>query len=167
MTARAARRAGHDELPVEGRLVAIDLGEVRIGVAVSDPMQTIASPAETVEVPRGQERPAVDAVVEVVRRYEATGVVVGWPRRLDAGEGPVAQRSRRIAAAVRERTGLPVTLVDERFTTTEAERVMLQQDASRAERRASLDRVAAGVLLQTVLERQRRRRVEGSGAGGA
>ena len=158
MTQEPAPPLGQDDLPAEGRLVAIDPGEVRVGVALSDPSQTIASPAETIEVPRGQEGPMIDAVVNAVRRHEAVGVVVGYARRLDGREGAAAQRARRVAAAVSDRTGLPVRLVDERFTTTEAERVMLDQDASRAERRASIDRVAASVLLQTVLETQRRRR---------
>ncbi len=147
-----------DELPNQGRLLAVDLGEVRVGLAVSDPTQTIASPAETVEVPRSQDGPAIDAVVEAAVRHDAAGIVVGDPRQLDGRAGTPSQRARRIAERVRERTGLPVRLVDERFTTVEAERVMLDQDASRAERRASVDRVAAGVLLQTVLETQRHRR---------
>ena len=157
MTRRPDRLAGQDDLPVDGRLVAIDPGEVRIGVAVSDPSQTIASPAETIAVPRAQEAAALDAVVAAVRRHEAVGVIVGYARRLDGREGAAAQRARRLASALHDRTGLPVRLVDERFTTTEAERVMLDQDASRAERRASVDRVAASVLLQTVLESQRHR----------
>jgi putative holliday junction resolvase len=144
------------DLPTTGRLLAIDLGEVRVGLALSDPGQVVASPAETLEVPRGQDGPAVDALVGATERHEAVGLVIGMPKRLDGREGAAARRARWFADRLAQRTGLPVVLWDERFSTTEAERVMLGQDASRAERRASIDRVAAAVLLQGVLESRRR-----------
>jgi putative holliday junction resolvase len=93
-----------------------------------------------------------------VERHDVSGIVLGEPRQLDGSVGTPAKRSRWFADKLRERTGLPVLLWDERFSTTEAERVMLAQDASRADRRANIDRVAASVLLQTVLETQRQNR---------
>ena len=144
-------------LPPTGRLLAVDLGEVRIGIAVSDPGQVVASPAETLQVPRGQDGPAIDAVVEAVGRHEATGVVVGYPRRLDGREGGPARRARLVAERLGERTGLPVVLADERFTTVEAERVLIQGDVSRSGRKQVVDQVAASVLLSSVLEARRRR----------
>ncbi len=160
--------AAAERLPLTGRLIAIDLGEVRIGVALSDAGQVLASPAETLEVPRNQDDPALRAMVDALARHEAAGVVVGYPRQLDGSEGKPAARARRLAGVLEQRTGLPTVLIDERFTTTEAERVMLAQDASRAERRRSIDRVAASLLLQTVLEVQRtRRRVQAEAAAEA
>ncbi len=150
-----------DELPLTGRLLAIDIGEVRIGIAVSDPGQVVASPAETLHVPRNQDGPTIDALCDAVARHEATGLVVGYPRTLDGREGAAAARARTIADAVGGRTGLPVRLVDERFTTVEAERVLLAGDVSRAQRKQTVDRIAASVLLQTVLETQRARRAGG------
>ncbi len=147
-----------DALPLEGRLIAIDLGEVRVGVAVTDPGQVVASPAETLHVPRNQDAPLLDALAGAAQRHEAVGIVVGYPRTLEGREGTAAGRARRIADALRERTGLPVQLVDERFTTVEAERVLLDADLSRDDRKDTIDRVAASVLLQSVLEAQRRRR---------
>jgi putative holliday junction resolvase len=147
--------AASDPLPVQGRLLAIDLGEVRIGLALSDPTQTIASPAETLQVPRNQDGPTLDALVNAVERHEVSGIVIGEPRQLDGSVRGPAKRSRWFAERLKARTGLPVLLWDERFSTTEAERVMLAQDASRADRRANIDRVAASVLLQSVLESQR------------
>jgi len=146
------------ELPLTGRLVAIDLGEVRIGIAISDPTQVVASPAETLHVPREQDAPTLDALVDAAARHDAVGLVVGYPRRLDGREGSGAARARRMAEALHERTGIPVLLWDERFTTVEAERVLLQGDVSRRDRKDSIDRVAASVLLQGVLEVQRGRR---------
>lgn len=142
-------------LPASGRILAIDLGEVRLGLAVSDPGQVLGSPAETLQVPRDQDGPTLDALVGAATRHEAAGLVVGYPRRLDGREGSAARRARWFAQRLADRTGLPVVLWDERFTTTEAERVMLGQNASRAERRESIDRVAAAVLLQSVLESRR------------
>lgn len=151
--------AGHgDALPPTGRLVGIDLGEVRIGVAVSDPGQVVASPAETLHVPRDADVPAVDALADAAVRHEAAGLVIGYPRTLDGREGPAATRARRFAEALRQRTGLPVLLWDERFTTVEAERVLLDADLSRADRKDTIDRIAASVLLQAVLEAQRQLR---------
>ena len=147
-----------DDLPASGRLLAIDLGEVRIGLALSDPTQTIASPAETLQVPRNQDGPALDGLVGAVGRHEVVGLVVGEPRQLDGTEGAPAQRARWFAERLRERTGLPVALWDERFTTTEAERAMIAGDVSREDRRESIDGVAASLFLQSVLEAQRRRR---------
>lgn len=97
----------------------------------------------------------VGALAEALGRLEAAAVVIGYPRTLAGREGAAARRARELADELRDRTGLPVALWDERFSSTEAERVMLAQDASRRERRAAVDRVAAGIILQAVLEAQR------------
>jgi putative holliday junction resolvase len=152
-----------DPLPTTGRLLAIDLGEVRVGLALSDPGQVLASPAETLQVPRDAKGPTLDALVNAAARHEAAGLVVGLPRALDGREDDAARRARWFAEQLRERTGLPVLLQDERFTTVEAERVLLDADVSRDGRKATVDKVAASVLLQGVLERQRHQR----GTGGS
>ena len=156
-----SRGPRHDvaSLPDAGRLVAIDLGEVRVGVAVSDPGQVVASPVETLHVPRGRVEPMLDALVDAVSRHDAVGVVVGYPRRLDGREGEPARQARLLADRLAERTDLPVVLVDERFTTVEAERVLLEGDVSRAGRKQVVDRVAASVMLSSVLEGRRRHRL--------
>lgn len=148
-----------DALPLEGRLVAVDPGDVRVGVAVSDPLQIVASALETVPVDDPDDLDVLcDRLAAIAGEQGAVGLVVGYPRTLSGREGRAAARARHLADLLREATGLPVALWDERFTTTEAERVMLAQDASRAERRRSVDRVAAGIILQGVLESQRLRR---------
>ena len=157
------RRPG-DELPTFGRLVAFDLGRVRVGVAVSDAAQVVASPADTLEVEDLDlgDRMDVDALAGrlagVAMAHEAAGVVVGTPLDLDGSEGEAAREARAVADALRTASGLPVRLVDERFTTAEAERTLLEADVSRAGRRRVVDRVAAGVLLQGVLMTQLQRR---------
>ena len=161
------RRPG-DDLPTAGRLVAFDLGRVRVGVAVSDPSQVVASPSDTLDVADLDRGDAMDVdalaarLAEVSRELAADGIVVGAPLALDGHEGEAAREARAVADALRGATGLPVRLVDERFTTAEAERALLEADVSRSGRRKVVDRVAAGVLLQGVLATQDvRRRTEG------
>ena len=161
------RRPG-DDLPTTGRLVAFDLGRVRVGVAVSDPSQIVASPADTLDVADLDLGDTMDVdalaarLADVARDLVAAGIVVGAPLALDGHEGEAAREARAVADALRSATGLPVRLVDERFTTAEAERALLEADVSRVGRRKVVDRVAAGVLLQGVLAAQDvRRRTEG------
>ena len=157
------RRPG-DELPITGRLAAFDLGRVRVGVAVSDHGQIVASPSDTVDVAdldlgdRMDVDALADRLADVARVSEAAWVVVGAPLDLEGREGEAAREARAVADALRVASGLPVRLVDERFTTTEAERTLLEADVSRAGRRRVVDRVAAGVLLQGVLAAQAQRR---------
>lgn len=151
------RPVGDDTtIPTDGRVVAVDLGHVRVGLAVSDPTQTIGSPDETLAV-EGMDRGAVAGMVaEAVEDQDGVGVVVGYPRTLEGREGANARRARELAEELAATSGLPVVLWDERMTSVEAERVMIEQDASRGERRQALDRVAAGLILQGWLEARRR-----------
>lgn len=137
-----------------GRLLGVDLGTVRVGLAITDPAQLVATPLET--------RPAHDHLddqvadlVQVTRDRDICAVVVGYPRTLQGREGPEAAHARRIATTLAEQAGLPVILWDERFTTVEAERVMIDQHTRRQQRRDSIDRVAATLLLQAVVEARR------------
>lgn len=147
-------RAGLRELPERGRIGAVDPGDVRIGVAITDPGQMVATPLVTVDAPKGVDETA-DVLVRLVAEHELVAVVVGYPRTLSGREGAAARRARELAEALADRAGIPVMLWDERFSTSEAERVMLAQDAKRRERRVSLDRVAASLILQGVMEARR------------
>jgi len=148
-----------DELPLSGRLLAVDPGDVRIGLAVSDPDQVLAQPAEVLAVddPRDLDGIAADVAAAAEERA-VVGIVIGWPRDMDGRETAPASRARRLADAVREASGLPVALWDERLTTVEAERLMIAGDASRARRKERIDTVAAGLILRGVLDAHRVRR---------
>ncbi|MGH8875323.1 MAG: Holliday junction resolvase RuvX, partial [Acidimicrobiia bacterium] len=98
---------------------------------------------------------AVEEVVRMVSEHEVELIVVGLPVTLSGGEGESAGGARRLAARVSEATGLPVELVDERFTTHTAERAMLAAGEKRRRRRADLDKVAAAVILQHYLDGRR------------
>jgi putative Holliday junction resolvase len=132
------------------RVLAIDYGERRIGLAVSDPTRTIASPAGFVARRAGKRPP----IAELVRRavaHEATAIVLGLPLGDDGNETKRSEEVRRIAAELERRTGLPVTLVDERYTTAAALRAIDAMGGTTRGRRGDVDALAATVLLQHAL----------------
>lgn len=135
------------------RVLAVDPGSKRVGVAVSDPTGTIAQPLTTVDAEPHETLAA--RLAEIATGNEAKRIVVGLPRRLNGTYGPEAKAARELADALRKTSGLPVELVDERLTTVAAERSMLAAGAHRAKRRATVDRVAAALLLQSHLDRKR------------
>src|SRR6266581_8293845 len=113
-----------------GRVMAVDPGSLRVGVAVSDPTATIAQPLAA--VPAEPAATLVERLVALAREQEAERLVVGLPRRLDGGQGPEARAARTLAQDLRRAAGLPVALVDERLTSVAAERSLLASGASRA-----------------------------------
>jgi len=135
------------------RVLAVDPGTKRVGVAVSDPSGTIAQPLATVEAE--PQSTLVERLVELARGQEAGRIVVGLPRRMDGSYGPEAKAAQELADALRKASRLPVELADERLTTVAAERSMIEGGARRARRRAAIDRVAATLLLQSHLDRKR------------
>jgi putative holliday junction resolvase len=133
-----------------GRSLAIDYGERRIGLAISDPTGIIASPAGAILRRSGKRAP----IAEIMRRaesLEAQSFVMGLPLDGDGEETPRTTEVRRIAAELERRTGLPVALVDERFTTAAARRAIREMGGSMAGRRGDVDALAATVLLQHAL----------------
>ena len=135
------------------RVLAVDPGSKRVGVAISDPTGTIAQALVTVDAM--PEATLASRLTEIAVQNEATRIIVGLPRRMDGSYGPEAKAARELADAVRKESGLPVELADERLTTVAAERAMLEGGARRAKRRATVDRVAAALLLQSHLDRKR------------
>ena len=136
--------------PEGGRVLAIDFGERRIGLAVSDPTRTIASPAGFV-VRRAGKRPPVAELVRQATAHEATAIVLGLPLDDNGNETERTETVRRIAIELERRTGLPVTLVDERYTTAAALRAIQAMGGTTRGRRGDVDALAATVLLQHAL----------------
>jgi len=136
------------------RVLAVDPGSKRIGLALSDPTGTIAQPLVTIPAEPRETLPT--RLATLARENEATRIVVGLPRRLDGSHGPEAVAARELAAELRRAARLPVELVDERLTTVAAERSLLEGGMHRQKRRANIDRVAAALLLQTHLDRKKR-----------
>jgi len=141
-------------IPREGRVLAIDWGEVRLGLALCDAGQMLASPLETLERRKGKRFP-MPRFLELVAAHEPVGLVVGLPLALDGSEGDSAAAARELADVVGARTGLPVALVDERLTTTRALRTVQEQGGSTKGRKADVDALAASILLQQWLDARR------------
>jgi putative Holliday junction resolvase len=137
------------------RVLGLDLGSKRIGVALSDPSGVIASPLTTLER-RGGERDLA-AVGALVREHEVGAIVVGLPLHMDGRRGPEAEAARRFARALADAVGVPVDTLDERWTTVEAERALRESGRKGRKRRAVVDAVAAAILLRTWLDRRRGR----------
>lgn len=135
-----------------GRLLAVDYGERRIGLAISDPSGTIASPAGAI-VRRAGKRPPVAEIIRRAEALEARGFVVGLPLDGDGNETPRSQEVRVVADTLNKRTGLPVELIDERYTTAAALRAVREMGGSTRGRKGDVDALAATVLLQHALAR--------------
>jgi len=134
------------------RILGVDVGTVRIGLALSDPLGVTAQGLEVVTV---SESLPVDAVVERVREHDVDEIVVGIPIRMDGTHGPEAESAEAFARALEEATGLPVTRWDERLSTKEAARSMRAAGADSRKQRGVIDKVAAAVFLQAYLESRR------------
>ena len=136
-----------------GRVLGLDLGDVRIGVAISDPERRLALPLGTVQVgrPPGEMR----AIADLVREHDVTLVVIGEPISLDGERRARATHAANFADALRAMLTAPVMLHDERFSTAEAERSLRDAGVTGTRRRSVVDAVAAQVILQSWLDGQR------------
>ena len=135
-----------------GRLMAIDYGERRVGLAISDPTGTIASPAGAIIRRRGK-RPPVAEILRRAETLEARGFVVGLPLDGNGDETPRSREVRAMAETIAQRSGKSVELVDERYTTAAALRAVRELGGSTRGRKSDVDALAAAVLLQGVLDR--------------
>jgi putative Holliday junction resolvase len=141
-----------------GRALGLDLGERRIGVALSDPGRVLASPLTVLERRGGDRAADHRTVVELAREHEADTVVVGLPLSLDGTVGRAAQQvldEVEQLRAVAEPAGLGVEVHDERLTTVTAEQALVEARMRREARRRLVDKVAAAVMLQGWLDRPR------------
>lgn len=134
------------------RIVAFDIGGKRIGVAVSDPFNEFALPSETYWR-RGKLEEDVQAVIEIARQKDAGTIVCGLPVNFDGSESIQTERTRRFIEAMRERTAIPIVTEDERFTTIQAEQVLIAGGVRREKRKNSVDSIAASYILEGYLSR--------------
>jgi putative Holliday junction resolvase len=130
--------------------MAVDWGDRRIGLALSDEMGMIATPAGVVERRAGK-RPPIAELIRRAESLEARGFVVGLPLDGNGDDTPRALEARHVAAELAKRTGLPVRLVDERFTTAAALRSIHEMGGSTRGRKGDVDALAAAILLQHAL----------------
>lgn len=138
-------------LPKDRGIAGLDLGEKTVGVAVSDRMLSVATPLLTIR----RKKFGLDAaaLLDVARARDLGGLVLGLPRNMDGSEGARCQSTRAFARNLSGLTDLPITFWDERLSTVAAERALLEADISRRKRAEVIDHVAAGIILQGVLDR--------------
>ncbi len=155
-TAGSHGRSNHppDDLPTAGRLLAIDIGDKRIGLALTDPLQTVAQPLATLTRRMGRRFP-FKRLKDHLEAHRPVGIVVGLPLRPDGTEGGRAREARGIATRVAELTGLPVVLRDERMTTARALDAIRDLGGGLKGRKQEIDQLAATILLQSFLESRR------------
>lgn len=135
------------------RVMGLDIGERRIGVAVSDPLGWTAQGIEVVDRKRYPDW--LSRITQLVEEYEVAVIVVGFPRNMDGTVGPRGEACKETSEMLEKRLGIPVRLWDERLSTAAAERSLLAADMSRAKRKKVIDRVAASWILQGYLDAQR------------
>jgi putative Holliday junction resolvase len=135
-----------------GRVLGLDLGDARIGVAISDDARRVAVPLGTVRTGAPAD---LRAIADLIREHGVTLVVVGHPLLLSGEAGDRAHHAERFAAAIGEALDVPVLLQDERLSTVEAGRALRDSGASGRDRRRTIDRSAATVILQSWLDTDR------------
>jgi putative Holliday junction resolvase len=137
----------------QGRVLGIDAGERRVGVAMSDELRLLASPLTVLDRARGL-APVLDALAELTQREGVAQIVVGLPLNADGSQGRQARRAQDFARVASRVIGLPVQLWDERLSTREAEEILRAQGRNlrRVRQRGELDAVAAAVILQDYLD---------------
>jgi len=145
-----------DGPPVPGRLLAVDWGEKRFGIARSDEGRVIAQPLTTLTRRAGKRFP-MQELIALVHEHHATGVLVSLPLAEDGSEGDPARAARELAQEIASRTNLPVDLWDERFTTARALRAVREMGGRTRGRKEDVDALAATLLLQHYLDAKRAR----------
>lgn len=141
-------------IPPTGRVLAVDWGQVRIGLAVTDEAQLIASPMETLVRRKGKRFP-MPRFLALLETFRPAGIVVGLPLTAEGAEGTEAAAARDLAGLISTRTGLPVELWDERMSTARALATVRELGGTTRGRKGDVDSMAASVMLQGWLEARR------------
>jgi len=142
-------------VPTSARILALDVGSKRIGVAISDPLGITAQGLDTIQ--RQNKRRDLEVLGRLLAEYQVREIVVGLPLRLSGAEGTQAEKMRRFADDLHSHFGVTVHLWDERWTSTEANRLLREAELSIQKRGKAVDRLAAVLILQSWLEAHPRR----------
>jgi putative Holliday junction resolvase len=132
------------------RILAIDHGTKRMGVAISDELKMIAQPLEY--IPSEPFAAFLDRVRQLIREKEVEMILVGMPRNMDGSYGPAALKVQQFVAVLKDAIAIPITVWDERLTSAQANRFLLQGNVRRQERKQKVDKTAAAILLQSYLD---------------
>ncbi|MEQ1704770.1 MAG: Holliday junction resolvase RuvX [Rickettsiales bacterium] len=140
-------------LPKEGRILGLDVGQTTIGMALSDVRRTIATPHSTIE--RGKFSKDVEKLSLVISTHKICALVIGYPINMDGSKGARAQSTITFVSNISKKISLPMLLWDERFSTMAVEKMMIEADMSRQRRAELVDKLAASYMLQGYLDNAR------------
>ncbi|MFO3716225.1 Holliday junction resolvase RuvX [Anaerococcus cruorum] len=132
------------------RIMGLDVGDKTIGVALSDPMFLIANPLETIK--RKKASLDIERLVEIINEYDVETVVVGLPKNMNNSIGPQSMKVMSFVDLLKKQTDKEIIYQDERMTTLQSERVLIDMDVRRENRKEHIDKIAAGFILQTYLD---------------
>lgn len=136
------------------RILALDIGDVRIGLAVSDVLGITANPVETYVRKKNDTEADARYIADMAKRLSVERYVLGLPINMDGTEGPRVEKTREFAAVLASVSDIPIDYQDERLTTVTAERVLIEQGVRREKRKEVIDKVAAVIILRTYLDRK-------------
>ena len=140
---------------MEKRIIAFDIGDKRIGIAASDPFNTFALPGTTYFRTKSAEADA-ESLARIVKENDAGLIVCGLPLNFDGTESVQTEKTRRFVELLKSKTDVPVVFEDERFTTMEAERVLIAGGVRRENRKQSIDSIAASYILEGYLNKKQK-----------
>lgn len=146
------------------RIMGLDYGSKTVGVAVCDPLGITAQAVETIT--RKEEnklRQTYRRIEELIGEYQITSIILGYPKNMDDSVGERAKKTEEFQEILKKRTGLPVILWDERLTTVEADEILRESGVPVSERKKVIDKVAAGIILQSYLDTEEAKRKKESG----
>ena len=136
------------------RVMGLDVGSKTVGIAISDPLGFTAQGVEIIKIDEEAEEFGFDRLVELVKEYKVDKFVVGLPKNMNNTEGPRVEASKAYGNKIKEIFEVPVDYQDERLTTVQAERMLVEQaDVSRGKRKKVIDKLAAQLILQNYLDR--------------
>ena len=135
------------------RIIGLDVGDKTIGVALSDPMFLIANPLETIK--RKKASLDIKRLVEIIDEYDVETIVVGLPKNMNNSIGPQSMKVMSFVDLLKKQTDKEIIYQDERMTTIQSERVLIDMDVRRENRKKHIDKIAASFILQTYLDGRR------------
>jgi RNAse H-fold protein YqgF len=141
------------------RWLGLDLGERRIGFALSDPLELTAQ-SLTVWQRKGSLQQDLKYILTIIQEYEVEGLVLGLPKNMNGTEGFMADKVRNFGAALEKLCGMKIEYWDERLSTASAQKVLIEADLSRKKRKGKIDQVAAAIILQNFLDRKKGIRID-------
>lgn len=136
------------------RIMGLDVGDKTIGIAISDPLLITAQSLKTIK--RENIKKDIESIVDIINKYNIKKIVIGIPKNMNNTIGPQSKKVLNFADKLRKRVNLDIVMEDERLTTIQAEKILIEGDVKRKNRKKIIDKVAATYILQSYLDRMRR-----------